>query len=265
MQEARENDRKSSTPVLEARGITKRFAGIVALDNVDLTLNESEVLAIVGDNGAGKSTLVKAITGALSRDEGTVLSDGVEVNIQTPTDAKDAGIETVYQDLALVNELSVTKNIFLGREILRDDWLGKVFGVLDFRAMEKRVRDLFGQLDIRITDIFRDAQAFSGGQRQAVALSKTVMFGKRVAILDEPTAALGIRESKMAMDLVTSLKDHGLSVIMITHNMQHVLNHCDRVMVMRLGRLVAVRDVKDLDGDTLVGLITGAIEAKDQK
>lgn len=265
MLEARENDRSSSVPVLEARGISKHFAGIVALENVDLTLNEREVLAVVGDNGAGKSTLVKAITGALSRDEGTVLSDGIEVNIQTPTDAKNAGIETVYQDLALVNELSVTKNIFLGRELVRKDWLGRVFGVLDFRAMEKRVRDLFGQLDIRISDIFREAQAFSGGQRQAVALSKTVMFGKRVAILDEPTAALGIRESKMAMDLVTSLKGHGLSVIMITHNMQHVLNHCDRVMVMRLGRCVAVRDVKDLDGDMLVGLITGAIEAKDQK
>ena len=121
---------------------------------------------------------------------------------------------------------------------------------------------LFQKLDIRITDIYRDAEAFSGGQRQAVALSKTVMFGKRIAILDEPTAALGVRESKMAMDLVSSLKDHGLSVIMITHNMQHVLNYCDRVMVMRLGKVAAVCDVAEVDGDTLVGLITGAIEKK---
>lgn len=152
--------------------------------------------------------------------------------------------------------------MFLGREIAKDNIFGRVFGVLDFKKMDAEIRDLFQKLDIRIADIYRDAQAFSGGQRQAVALSKTVMFGKRIAILDEPTAALGVRESKMAMDLVASLKDHGLSVIMITHNMQHVLNYCDRVMVLRLGRLAAVRDVKDVDGDTLVGLITGANESK---
>lgn len=245
-------------PVLEAQGISKHYGGIVALDQVDLTLHEGEVLAVVGDNGAGKSTLIKALTGAISKTSGVVKFDGIETQIDTPTDAKAAGIETVYQDLALVNEISITKNVFLGREILRDDWLGRWFGVLDFKKMDAEIRALFGKLDVRIADIYREAEAFSGGQRQAVALSKTVMFGKRVAILDEPTAALGVRESKMAMDLVRSLKDHGLSVIMITHNMQHVLNYCDRVMVLRLGRLVAVRDVKDVDGDALVGLITGA-------
>lgn len=250
----------SSHPVLEARGISKHYGAVVALDDVDLTLNEGEVLAIVGDNGAGKSTLIKAITGAIPRTAGTIHFDGVEKSIDTPTDAKAAGIETVYQDLALVNEISITKNMFLGREILKDNWLGRVFGFLDFKKMEAEIRSLFGKLDIRISDIYRDAQAFSGGQRQAVALSKTVMFGKRVAILDEPTAALGVRESQMAMDLVRSLKDHGLSVIMITHNMQHVLNYCDRVMVLRLGRLAAVRAVKDVDGDMLVSLITGANE-----
>lgn len=174
--------------------------------------------------------------------------------------AKAAGIETVYQDLALVNEISITQNVFLGREIVRNDWLGRLFGVLDFRAMDAEIRTLFSKLDIRIADIYREAQAFSGGQRQAVALSKTVMFGKRVAVLDEPTAALGVRESQMAMDLVRSLRDHGLSVIMITHNMQHVLKYCDRVMVLRLGRVSAVRNVRDVDGDTLVGLITGTIK-----
>ncbi|WP_227268152.1 ATP-binding cassette domain-containing protein [Roseobacter weihaiensis] len=247
--------------VLEAQGISKHYGGIVALDDVDLTLHEGEVLAVVGDNGAGKSTLIKALTGAIPKTAGVVKFDGVETQIDTPTDAKAAGIETVYQDLALVNEISITKNVFLGREILRDDWLGRWFGVLDFKKMDGEIRDLFSKLDVRIADIYREAQAFSGGQRQAVALSKTVMFGKRVAILDEPTAALGVRESKMAMDLVRSLKDHGLSVIMITHNMQHVLNYCDRVMVLRLGKLVAVCDVKDVDGDALVGLITGATDA----
>ena len=248
--------------ILEARGISKHYGGIKALDDVDLVLRDGEVLAVVGDNGAGKSTLVKAITGAISRTSGTILFDGEEVRIDSPTDAKAVGIETVYQDLALVNEISITKNIFLGREIVKDNILGRVFGVLDFKKMDTETRDLFKKLDIRIADIYRDAQAFSGGQRQAVALSKTVLFGKRIAILDEPTAALGVRESKMAMDLVASLKDHGLSVLMITHNMQHVMNYCDRVMVLRLGRLEAVRDVADVDGDTLVGLITGANEPK---
>lgn len=248
--------------ILEAQGISKHYGGINALDDVDLDLRRGEVLAIVGDNGAGKSTLIKAITGAIPRSSGRIFIDGSEVRIETPTDAKAAGIETVYQDLALVNELSITKNVFLGREIVRDGILGRLFGALDFRRMDAEIRDLFNKLDIRITDIYRDAQAFSGGQRQAVALSKTVMFGKRIAILDEPTAALGVRESKMAMELVASLKDHGLSVIMITHNMQHVLNYCDRVMVLRLGRVAAVREVKTIDGDTLVGLITGAIEAE---
>lgn len=247
--------------VLEARGVTKRFGGVTALDSVDLELREGEVLALVGDNGAGKSTLVKTITGALGRDEGQILFDGQQVQIETPVDARNIGIETVYQDLALVNELSLTKNIFLGREIVRDNLFGRLFGALDFKKMESNVRDLFGRLDIRISDIYRDAQGFSGGQRQAVALSKTIMFGKRVAVLDEPTAALGVRESKQAMDLVRSLKDHGLSVIMITHNMQHVLNYCDRVMVMRLGKRAAVRNVSDVDGDMLVGLITGAVPA----
>lgn len=255
-------DTGQTQPVLEARGISKHYGGIVALDDVDLTLHEGEVLAVVGDNGAGKSTLIKALTGAISRTSGIIRFDGEETSIETPSDAKAAGIETVYQDLALVNELSITKNIFLGREILRDDWLGRFFGVLDFKRMDAEIRALFAKLDVRIADIYREAEAFSGGQRQAVALSKTVMFGKRVAILDEPTAALGVRESKMAMDLVRSLKDHGLSVIMITHNMQHVLKYCDRVMVLRLGRLVAERHVRDVDGDTLVGLITGATDAQ---
>ncbi len=253
---------RQAQPVLEAQGISKHYGGVVALDDVNLTLYEGEVLAVVGDNGAGKSTLIKALTGAIPRTSGVIRFDGQELQIDSPSDAKAAGIETVYQDLALVNEISITKNVYLGREIVRSDWLGRVFGVLDFKKMDAEIRDLFAKLDVRIADIYRDAQAFSGGQRQAVALSKTVLFGKRIAILDEPTAALGVRESKMAMDLVRSLKDHGLSVIMITHNMEHVLNYCDRVMVLRLGRLVAERDVKDVDGDTLVGLITGAAAAE---
>ncbi len=248
--------------ILRARGVSKHYGGVVALEAVDLDLREGEVLAVVGDNGAGKSTLIKALTGAIPKTSGTIEMDGQEVQINSPTDAKAAGIETVYQDLALVNELSISKNMFLGREIVRDDILGRLFGTLDFGQMDSEIRALFQKLDIRIADIYREAEAFSGGQRQAVALAKTVMFGKRIAILDEPTAALGVRESKMAMDLVRSLKDHGLSVIMITHNMQHVMNYCDRVMVLRLGRLAAVRDVKDVDGDTLVGLITGATEDK---
>ncbi|NRA19640.1 MAG: sugar ABC transporter ATP-binding protein [Oceanospirillaceae bacterium] len=254
--------KKSAKIILQARGLSKHYGGVVALDAVDLDLHEGEVLAIVGDNGAGKSTLVKALTGAIAKTSGTIMIDGREIRIDSPADAKAAGMETVYQDLALVNEISITKNMFLGREIVKDNLLGKLFGTLDFPKMDAKIQVLFKKLDIRITDIYRDAEAFSGGQRQAVALAKTVMFGKRIAILDEPTAALGVRESKMAMDLVCSLKDHGLSVIMITHNMQHVLNHCDRVIVMRLGKVAAVCDVADVDGDMLVGLITGTIDKK---
>lgn len=246
--------------VFEAIGISKRFAGVAALDEVDLRLRKGEVLAIVGDNGAGKSTLIKAITGALKRDSGTIRFDGKDVHLRTPADAKQLGIETVYQDLALVNSLSVTKNVFLGRELRSRSLAGKLLGVLDFKRMDAEVRSLFGRLGIKIHDLHRDVSAFSGGQRQAVSLSKTVMFGKRVAILDEPTAALGVREAANAMALVSSLKDHGLSVIMITHNMQHVLNYCDRVMVLRLGRRVATCPVKGLSGDDLVALITGAKE-----
>ncbi len=256
------NQTTDAQSILKATGLSKHYGGVVALDSVDLELREGEVLAVVGDNGAGKSTLIKALTGAISKTAGRIEMYGEEVQINSPTDAKNAGIETVYQDLALVNELSITKNMYLGREILKEGILGRVFGALDFAKMDAEIRTLFDKLDIRIADIYREAEAFSGGQRQAVALAKTVMFGKRIAILDEPTAALGVRESKMAMNLVRSLKDHGLSVIMITHNMQHVMNYCDRVMVLRLGRLAAVRDVQDVDGDALVGLITGTTEDK---
>jgi fructose transport system ATP-binding protein len=246
--------------VFEAIGISKRFGGVAALDDIDFSLRKGEVLAVVGDNGAGKSTLIKAITGALKPDSGTIRFDGKDAQIRTPADAKQLGIETVYQDLALVNSLSVTKNVFLGREIPSKSIFGRLFGALDFRKMEAEVRALFGRLGIQIHDLHRDVSNFSGGQRQAVSLSKTVMFGKRIAILDEPTAALGVREAANAMALVSSLKDHGLSVIMITHNMQHVLNYCDRVMVLRLGRVVTTCDVKGLAADDLVGLITGAKE-----
>jgi fructose transport system ATP-binding protein len=257
-----QNNNDGDRYVFEALGVSKNYGGVKALDNVDLQLKSGEVLALVGDNGAGKSTLVKAITGAISKDSGSIYFDGKEAIINAPSDAKRFGIETVYQDLALVNELNVTKNIFLGREILAKGFLGKWFGFLDFKRMNQEVNDLFGKLNITIHDIHRDASDFSGGQRQAVALSKTVQFGKRVAILDEPTAALGVKESHNAMQLVKSLKEHGLSVIMVTHNMQHVLEYCDRVMVMRLGKKVAVESISNIDGDQLVGLITGATHSK---
>jgi fructose transport system ATP-binding protein len=248
--------------ILEARGLSKTFGGVVALDNVDLQLKAGEILGVVGDNGAGKSTLIKAITGAINRNTGRIFFNGEEVTINSPTDAKRLGIETVYQDLALVNCISVTKNIFLGREIVRAGIAGRLFGLLDFRRTNAEVRALFKRMKIDIVDLHRDASYFSGGQRQAIALSKTVQFGKRIAILDEPTASLGVKESKSAMDLVQSLKGHGLSVIMITHNMQHVLQYCDRVMVLRVGRTIAVKEVSQINGDQLVAMITGAADLK---
>lgn len=247
--------------IFEARGVSKTFGGVVALDNVDLQLKAGEILGVVGDNGAGKSTLIKAVTGAIPRNSGKIFFDGSEVAINSPADAKKLGIETVYQDLALVNCISVTKNIFLGREIVRTGIAGSVFGLLDFRRMNAEVRALFNRMKIDISDLHRDASYFSGGQRQAIALSKTVQFGKRIAILDEPTASLGVKESKTAMNLVQSLKGHGLSVIMITHNMQHVLQYCDRVMVLRVGKVIALEQVSRINGDQLVAMITGAADA----
>jgi fructose transport system ATP-binding protein len=237
--------------ILETKNITKYYGGIRALDKVDLELKNNEILGLVGDNGAGKSTLVKIISGVVKKDYGDIYLKGEKVNIENPIDAKNLGIETVYQDLALVNLLNVPQNIFLGREL-------GVFGLLNKKKMLKESKKLLNKLGIDLKNLNNPMVYYSGGQRQSVALSKIVYWGTNIAILDEPTAALGVRESKRALDLIEKLKDHGLSVIIISHNLQHIFRIVDRIMVLRRGERVDIKDVHEVSAGDIVKLMTGA-------
>jgi fructose transport system ATP-binding protein len=244
--------------ILEVKKITKHFGGVCALDNVDLELVKGEILGLVGDNGAGKSTLVKIITGAYEKDSGEIYFEGKKVEINNPTDAKNLGIETIYQDLALLDHLDVPVNIFLGREYKQNNIFGRLFGFMNFKKMNLETINLMKKLDIDLIDIHKQLRFYSGGQRQAVAFSKIVYWGKKLAILDEPTAALGVRESKKALALIKSLKDHGLSVIIISHNLQHIFSIVDRIMVLRRGKRVGIRVAKEVTTNEIVSMITGA-------
>lgn len=244
--------------ILKAEGISKHFGGIHALENVDLELYEGEVLGLVGDNGAGKSTLIKIISGVIQKDSGEIYFEGKKVDINSPIDAKKLGIETVYQDLALVDEFDVPSNIFLGREIVYKNLLGRLFKILNNKKMYKESEELMGKIKVDLGSLNKEILYYSGGQRQAVSLSKIVYWGKKIAILDEPTAALGVRESKIALELVKTLKDHGISIIIISHNLQHVFSIVDRIMVLRRGQRIGIRNAHEASADEIVSLITGA-------
>ena len=244
--------------ILEAKGISKHFGGVHALENVDLELFEGEVLGLVGDNGAGKSTLIKIISGVFQKDSGDIFFEGNKVEINSPIDAKRLGIETVYQDLALVDEFDVPSNIFLGREIIYQNPVARLFRVLNNRKMYKESKDLMDRIKVDLGSLSKEILYYSGGQRQAVSLSKIVYWGKKIAILDEPTAALGVRESKTALELVKTLKEHGISIIIISHNLHHVFSIVDRIMVLRRGQRVGVKVAHETTADEIVKLITGA-------
>jgi ABC-type sugar transport system ATPase subunit len=244
--------------ILEAKGITKRFGGVYALDNVDLNLKYNEILGLVGDNGAGKSTLIKIISGALRRDEGEIFFEGKKVRIDNPKDARDLGIETVYQDLSLVDLQNPVANVFLGREVCYGGILKHLF-LLNNRWMSKETINLLNKLKVDLGTLKRPIMEYSGGQRQAVAISKAVYWGSKVAILDEPTAALGVKESKKALELIKLLKeDTHISVIIISHNMQHIFSIVDRIMVLRRGKLITVQNVHDVTSTDVIKYITGA-------
>ncbi len=248
--------------ILEAVGIRKHFGGVYAVDNVDLRLKHNEILGLVGDNGAGKSTLIKIISGILKKDEGEIYVDGQKVDIDNPNDANNLGIETVYQDLNLIDNQNVPFNIFLGREIIYGGLL-KYFGFLNYKSMFNESVNLISKLDIGLSDISRPMQEYSGGQRQSVALSKLIFWGARIAILDEPTAALGVKESKKALEMIKMLKSKSnLSVIIISHNLQHVFSIVDRIMVIRRGKRVTVQDADKLTADDVVKYITGSEEVQ---
>jgi D-xylose transport system ATP-binding protein len=242
--------------LLELQGISKSFGGVKALQNVDLKLDYHEILAIVGDNGAGKSTLMKVISGALLPDSGKMFFEGQEVSIKNPQDSLALGIQMCYQDLALVDCLNIPNNLFLGREISKN--ILRFFEMLNIRTMRERSVHHLKNLGIVVANINEKVRNLSGGQRQVVSISRTVYWGTKLIILDEPTAALGVRESKKVLDLIKTLKEKDISVIIISHNLHHVFSVAERVLVLRQGRNAGDRVIKETDGDEVVKMITGA-------
>jgi ABC-type sugar transport system ATPase subunit len=245
--------------VLSVEGITKRFGAVTALNDVSLELRAGEVLGLIGDNGAGKSTMVGVMSGALRPDEGTVSVDGVERSFANPAEARAVGIETVFQNLALVPTLNIAENVFLRREQYGPGTLGKTFHRMHKSAMRRDVREGFERFGVTLPPVRTKVSALSGGQRQAVAITRAVLWGSHIVIMDEPAAALGVKQTELVLSLVERLKAHGVAIVFISHNMQHVLRVADRIAVFRLGRKVADIDVHDqTTGAQLVGLMTGA-------
>ena len=248
-------------PILKARGIVKRYGRVTALDNADFDLYPGEILAVIGDNGAGKSSLIKAISGAISIDEGEMSLEGKPIQFASPLEARDAGIETVYQTLALSPALSITDNMFVGREIRRKGVLGNVFKMLDRKAMEDFAREKLSELGLMtIQNINQAVETLSGGQRQGVAVARAAAFGSKVIILDEPTAALGVKESRKVLELILDVRSRGIPIVLISHNMPHVFEVADRIHVHRLGRRLCVIDPKEHSMSDAVAFMTGAKE-----
>jgi fructose transport system ATP-binding protein len=247
--------------VLEGRGLNKRYGRVVALDNADFELRRNEILAVIGDNGAGKSTLIKAMCGAVIPDSGDILLEGQKVSFRSPMEARLAGIETVYQNLALSPALSIADNMFLGREMRRQDFLGSVFRLLDKSKMNKIARDKLSELGLMtIQNISQSVETLSGGQRQGVAVARAAAFGSRVVIMDEPTAALGVKESRRVLELMLDVKRRGLPIVLISHNMPHVFEVADRIHIHRLGKRIAVIDPKQFSMSDAVAIMTGAMK-----
>jgi fructose transport system ATP-binding protein len=248
-------------PVVQARGVVKRFGRVVALDHADFDLMPNEILGVIGDNGAGKSTLIKVLAGAIIPDAGQVLMDGKPVHFKSPMEARSAGIETVYQDLALSPALSIADNLFLGREKRRPGVLGQVFRLLDRAEMRREARQHLNSLGLlTIQSIRQPVETLSGGQRQGVAVVRATAFGSRVIIMDEPTAALGVKESRKVLELMLDVKKRGLPIILISHNMPHVFEVADRVHIHRLGKRIAVINPKKFSMSDAVAIMTGAMK-----
>jgi simple sugar transport system ATP-binding protein len=246
-------------PLLEARGLTKRYGHVAALDGAGFAAYPGEVVALVGDNGAGKSTLVKTLCGAIRPDGGTILIDGEPATLSGPVDARRRGIETVYQDLALAPDLDAAANLHLGRELYHGGILGRL-KVLDRAAMRRAAVAAFADLGIGLRDVSVPVRSLSGGQRQSVAVARAVAFASRVVFLDEPTAALGVVQRGRVLETVRRVRDRGIAVVLISHNMPEVLSVADRVEVLRLGRRVARFRAADTSVEELVGAMTGALE-----
>jgi simple sugar transport system ATP-binding protein len=249
-------------PLLEARGIVKSFGRVRALRGASFTVNQGEVVALIGDNGAGKSTLVKTLSGVHPPDAGEIRFEGAPVTIDSPVAARELGIETVYQDLALAPDLESSANLFLGREAVRSGLLGKL-GFLDKRAMRRKTEEAFKQLGVGVQDAMAAVATLSGGQRQGVAVARAVTWAGKVVFMDEPTAALGVVQTRNVLDLIRRVRDNGLSVVLISHNMPEVMEVADRVEVLRLGERVARFKTADASMEDLVGAMTGALRQEE--
>jgi D-xylose transport system ATP-binding protein len=247
----------SAVPALRLTGISKAFGAVQALQDVEFEVFAGEVGGLVGDNGAGKSTLIKIIAGAYVADKGDIFVEGTKVNIKTPQDATKAGIETVYQDLALCDNLDVVANLFLGREE-RQTIIPFLVRPLRDQNMEQRTRAVLKQLDVKLPSLRVPVEALSGGQRQSIAVAKTILRNAKVVLLDEPTAALGVAQTKQVLELIRRLRSQGLAVVVISHNLADVFEVVDRVIVMRLGRRVATFDIRSTTREQVVAAITGA-------
>ena len=251
-------------PILEARGLVKRFGHVEALRGADIELYASEILALIGDNGAGKSTLIKTLSGALQPDEGEIRLEGERVHFRSPRDARGAGIETVYQDLAVAPALDIAANIFLGREARRRGLLGSTLRMLDKKTMRRDATRSFAELRIGVQSIGQAVEELSGGQRQGVAVARAATWARRLVIMDEPTAALGVKETGQVLDLIRRVRESGLPVILISHDMPHVFELADRISIMRLGRRVGVVTPQSHSMSEAVAIMTGAAREPEQ-
>ena len=249
--------------VMQATGLVKRYGQVTALDGADFELRAGEILAVIGDNGAGKSSLIKALSGATIPDAGEIRLDGQPIHFRSPMDARKVGIETVYQDLAVAPAMTIAENLFLGRELRRAGFLGGVLRMLDKKKMMEISVARMQDLKVGIRSMSQAVETLSGGQRQCVAVARAAAFAEHVVILDEPTAALGVKEGNMVLELIRRVRDKGLPVILISHNMPHVFEIADRIHVARLGKRAAVLNPKKISMSDTVAVMTGAKEVTD--
>jgi fructose transport system ATP-binding protein len=245
--------------VMQAKGLVKRYGHVTALDGADFELRAGEILAVIGDNGAGKSSLIKALSGATIPDAGEILLDGEPIHFRSPIDARRAGIETVYQDLAVAAAMSISENLFLGRELRRSGFLGSVLRMLDKKRMLQESIARMQELKVGISSMTQPVETLSGGQRQCVAVGRAAAFAQHVVIMDEPTAALGVKEGNMVLELIRRVRDRGLPVVLISHNMPHVFEVADRIHVARLGKRAEVLNPKKISMSDTVAVMTGAM------
>lgn len=253
----------AETPLLETRGIKKRFGHVEALRGADFEVHAGEVVALVGDNGAGKSTLVKICAGVLQPDAGEIVFDGEPRTIPDPTTARELGIEVVYQDLALAPDLDPPANLFLGRERLRSGFLGKL-GFLDKEAMAEETKEAFAEMGAAVQNYRQPVGSLSGGQRQSIAVGRAATWANRIVFMDEPTAALGVEPSRRVLELIRRVRDTGIGIVLITHNMPQVFEVADRIEVMRLGKRNARFDTDEVTTEDVVAAMTGASDAQEQ-